>query len=50
MKTATTNRIDETLSAFIWLDLLLAEAEDRLPLPPRVPADQRVTVRPARVS
>ena len=40
--------VDEILWALLGLDILLAEAEDKLPPPPRVPVDQRVTVRPAK--
>ena len=47
---AATSRVDALLRSLLAEDLLLAEAEDRLPSPPPTPIFARDTVRPGRPS
>lgn len=41
---------DRTLWAYLALDILLAQATERLPAPPRTPAFARETLRPGKVT
>lgn len=42
--------IDRTLWAYLAIDILLAQAAERLPTPPRTPAFARETSRPGKVT
>jgi len=39
---------NEILMRFLWADIAIAEALDKLPAPPKVPSFAKITVRPGK--